>query len=242
MGANSSVVDTRRSRVRFPEEPMNGNFFYALEGPLDSMPAERQMRTANFGGFPDLVRSLGSDPRWILERHGLDARSIRDPDSYIDCQSLVDVFEYCSVLFNDPLFGLRLAQLQDPDVYGSVAALCRAAASVREAVGSFVKYLPVIHAPVLVLELAEGRETAELRWHPDADLGTNDQANYQGTLLNLKLLRMIGGRAFRPRYVSLATDARPQDIPEIENRFGCRFHNRAAVNAIAFPSEVLDQP
>lgn len=41
----------------------------------------------------------------------MDPRTIRDPDHYIDCKSLVDVFEYCSTLFDEPLFGLRLAQI-----------------------------------------------------------------------------------------------------------------------------------
>ncbi len=221
---------------------MNSDFFYALEGPLDSTPAEQQMRTANFGGFSELVSNLGSDPRRILERHGIDPRTICDPDSYIDCKSLVDVLEYCSVLFNDPLFGLRLAQLQDPDVYGCVAALCRAASSFREAIGSFVNYIPVVHAPVSVLELAEGKETVELRWCVRADLGSNNQASYQATLLNLKLMRLIGGRNFRPSYVNLAVDARQKDIPEIETKLGCHFHNRAGSNAIAFPVEMLDRP
>jgi AraC-like DNA-binding protein len=221
---------------------MSGNFFFALEGPLDSTPAERQMRTANFGGFPDFVRNRGSDPRRILERHGIDPRTIRDPDSYINCESMVDVFEYCSSLFNDPLFGLRLAERQEPDIYGCVTAVCRAAPSFREAIGDFVNYIPVFHAPLTLLEFVEGKQTAELRWGVRIDLGPKPQGNYQAVLLNLKFLRLIGGPTFRPSYVNLAVDARQKDIPEIENKLGCRFHNRAATNAIAFPAEILDQP
>jgi len=72
---------------------MGDNYFYSLEGPLDSMPVDRQMRTANLGGFTDLVRGLGAEPRAILERHGIDPRTIRDPDAYIDSKSLVDVLQ-----------------------------------------------------------------------------------------------------------------------------------------------------
>lgn len=221
---------------------MGDPYFFSLEGPLDPMPVDRQMRTANLSGFSDLVRNLGSDPRSILEHHGIDPRSIWDPDAYIDCKALVDVLEYCSRSFNDPLFGMRLAQLQEPDVFGSVAALCRAAPTVREAVQGFIDFIPVIHSPVPLLELNEGRETAELRWRVQADLGQNDQANYQATVLNLKLLRLIGGRRFRPSYVNLAVNARTKDIREIEDKLGCPFHAKAGVNAIAFPTSVLDQP
>ncbi|SEQ44328.1 AraC-type DNA-binding protein [Solimonas aquatica] len=222
---------------------MGDQYFYSLEGPLDSLPVERQMRIANLNGFGELVRkSFGADPRLILEHHGIDPRTVRDPDAYIDCKALVDVLEYCSSAFNDSLFGLRLAQLQEPDVYGCVTALCRASSSVREALQNFVTYIPVVHSPVAVLELVEGKEVAELRWHPRTDVGTNSQANYQGTLLNLKLLRQVAGRDFRLNYVNLANDARQKDIHEIENRLGGQLHARATCNAIAFPASLLDQP
>src|ERR1700739_1650970 len=105
----SSAVRQESGPRRTEERQVGDNMFYSLEGPLDPLPAEGQMRTANLTGFPDLVRGLGADPRWILEHHGIDPRVIRDPDSYIDCKSLVDVLEYCSLSFNDALFGLRLA-------------------------------------------------------------------------------------------------------------------------------------
>ena len=221
---------------------MDGSSFYSVAGPLDAIPAERQMRAANFDGFPDLVRHLGGDPRRILERHGMDPRTIVDPDYHIDCKDLVDVLEYCSTLFRDPLFGLRLAQSQDADVFGSVTALCRAAPSFRDAVKGLIDYIPAVHAPMTTLELAEGKDTAELRWSVRADLGLNFQAHYQAVLLNLKLLRLVGGRAFRPSYVNLALDAQQKDIPEIEQVMGCPFHRRASANAIAFPTAILGQP
>jgi len=221
---------------------MSENFFYTVKSPLDAIPTAKQMRTANFYGFPQLVRKMGGDPRRILEHHGVHPQSIRDPDSYIECQSLVDVLEHCSNVFNDPLFGLRLAQQQNPDVFGCVTALCRAASSFREAIKSFIEYIPVIHSPVPVIELVEGTEIAELRWSVGADLGLNVQANFQAALLDLNLLRWLGGPGFRASYINLAVEARDKDIGEIERMLGCRFHNRATTNAIAFPTAMLDQP
>ncbi len=221
---------------------MSENFFYTLDGPLDAIPAVQQMRTANFSGFPGFIRTLGGDPRRILEHHGMDPLAIKDPDSYIDCQSLVDVLQYCSSQFNDPLFGLRLAQLQDPDVFGCVTSLCRSAPTMRQAIECFIEYIPVIHSPMTMMELVEGKETTELRWSVLADLGSNNQANYQAILLDLNLLRLLGGRGFHASYVSLMVDARPKDVSDIENALGCRFRNRASANAVAFPTAALDQP
>jgi AraC-like DNA-binding protein len=185
---------------------------------------------------------LGGDPRRILEHHGMDPQAIRDPDSYVDCQSLVDVLEYCSTSFNDPLLGLRLARLQEPEVFGCVTTLCRAAPTFRDAVIAFIDYIPVVHSPVAKMELVEGKHIAELRWGVSTDLGFNIQANYQAALLDLNFLRTLGVRTFRASYVTLTTDTRLKDIAEIESTLGCRFHSRASSSAIAFPVELLDQP
>ncbi len=221
---------------------MDNNHFFSIEGPLDSMPASRQMRIANLSGFPGLVRRLGADPVSLLEKHEINPQLIRDPDHFIDCKSVVDLFEYTSRSLNNPLFGLQLARTQEPEVYGCVTALCRAAATVRESVEGFINFIPVIHAPDTILELVEGDETAEIRWSVGADLGFNNQANYQAVLLNLKLLRLVGGRGFEPSYVNLAVDARSRDVHELESELGCKFNKTRTENAIAFPVGLLDKP
>ena len=221
---------------------MGDNNFYSLDGPLDSMPAARQMRIANLAGLPALVRDHGGDPLPILERHEIDPQLIRDPDRYVDCKAVVELFEDCSHALNDPLFGLDLAEIQDPDVFGCVTALCRAAPTVRDSVASFIDFIPVTHAPDTILELVEGDDVAEIRWSVGTDLGLNEQANYQAALLNLKLLRLVGGRNFRPSYVNLAVDTRRRNLSELERRLGCRFNRTHASNAIAFPADILDWP
>jgi AraC-like DNA-binding protein len=220
---------------------MENGIFFSLDGPLDALPADLQVRAANLQGFTDFTRKRGGDPREILEAHGLDPRAIVDPDYYIQCQDMVDVFEHCSEMFNDALFGLQIARQQDADVYGCVTALCRAAPTFRVGLTSFIDYLPVAHSPESVLRLVESSETAELRWEVP-DFGVTDQANYQALILNLKFLRMLGGPDFKPSYVSLAVDARDRDLPEIEASTLCPVHIRAATNAIAFPAHVLEKP
>ncbi len=71
---------------------MGDNYFYSLDGPLDTMPATRQMRIANLVRLSGLVRSRGADPIALLERHAIDPQVVRDPDHYVDCKSVVDLF------------------------------------------------------------------------------------------------------------------------------------------------------
>ncbi|GIX31318.1 MAG: transcriptional regulator [Porticoccaceae bacterium] len=216
--------------------------FYSLEGPLETPPGQGQMRIANLAGFPRLVRCRGEDPRALLERHGIDPRALADPDHHLACRAFVDLLEHASRRLNDPLFGLHLAAQQDDNVFGAVAALCRAAATVRQAVTAFIDYIPVVHSPATRLELVEGRAVAELRWQVDPELAGNRQANFQAVLLDLRFLQLVSGGALRPCYAELAVDARPGEVAELERALGCPFRPHTARNAIAFPTWVLDRP
>ena len=215
--------------------------FFALDHPIESMPGERQMRIATLGAFPNLARGFGFDPKTLLEKHNIDPVEILAPDHFIDCRDFTELLEDCSTAFNAPLLGLKLAQLHEPDVYGCIPALCRAAPTVHEAIKSFAKYIPVTHSSASAQELVIGEDVAEYRWQVRTDVGCNQQANYHAALLLMKLLRQIGGPNFRPSYVTLAVEARAKDIAALEEHFGCRFYCSTTNNSIAFPREFLHQ-
>ncbi len=221
---------------------MHGPQFFSLTHPLDSLPSSGQMRTANFSGFAKVVKQRGADPLRLLERHNIDPSALGDPDQFVDCRSVVDLFEDSSVQLRDPLFGLHLAQAQDPEVFGCITALCRAAPNVEKALASFMNYVPVVHSPEAHIELVESEHTAELRWIAGSDLGLNHQANFEAALLNLKRLEVVAGSDFRASYVNLAVTPHDRDIPEVERQFGCRFNRTPRDNAIGFAKDVLNQP
>ncbi len=221
---------------------MEKESFFSLDGPLDLPPQGGQVRAANFAGLAQVARSFGRDARGIVARHGLEPRVLTDPESLVAPQQVADVLEYCSTIFDDPLFGLHLSTTQDPEVFGCVTALCRSAPTVRAGIRCLIDYLPVVHAPDCEVVLMEGRETAELTWLVNHDLGVNDQANYQAAMLNVKLMQAMGGPGFQPAWVSLSADTRPSDMPELENALGCRVLPRSERNSVAFPVHLLDQP
>ena len=227
----------------------NGSFF-SLEGPLEPGPVERQMRAANISGFRTLVAQYGGDARRILERNGIEPAAMSDPDQYIERTCFVDTLEYCSTFFNEPLFGLRLAEMQQPEIYGCVTALARAAPHVREGLHSFIDYFPVAHSQEGTTEIALNGNMAELRWCAPHDFDMSEQALYQGVLLELKIIQMLSRQSFKPSYVSLAVDVRRKDLDTIEQRLGCRVSTDAGLNAdgyrigyaVGFPAPMLDWP
>ena len=213
-----------------------------LDGPFEPLPVARQVRAANLKGIPGIIRAAGGEPLDVLRRHGIDPWQLQDPDSFLDGQSYVDTLEYCGTAFNQPLFGLLLADQQSPDVFGCVTALCRAAGRFGEAVGYMIDYIPVVHAPEGFMELLEGRETAELRWYPRTGEVANDQASYHGLMSVLKVLRMIGGPAFAPDCVTMTAAPGSKDVADVEDLLGAPVRTRARMNGIAFSRHFLDRP
>jgi AraC-like DNA-binding protein len=218
------------------------DYFFGLTSPLEAIPSAGQMRAANLRGFSDYVGACGGAPRRILVRHGLDPRALTDPGEHISCQQVAAMFEYCSQLFDDPLFGLHLAASQDADIFGCVTAVCRAAPTMRAVMQCLVHYIPVTHSPEALLDLVEHDGMAELRWAVRSNVGFNDQANYQAMLLVLKLLHTISSGRFRPSWVQLSVDASTHDLIEIESLVKATVHLRAETNIIAFSGSILDLP
>jgi len=200
------------------------------------------MRAGNLRGFPSLVQRYGGDPWRILERQGIDPVSFADPDQYIECTAAVRALEYCRAAFDEPFFGLRLAEIQSPDVFGAVTAMARAAPTVREGLRCFTDYLPVIHCRESPLEVVTASGRAELRWNVRGDFAMTEQANYQAMLLNLKILQMLGGAEFRPDYVTLRFAVSAPDRARLGDRLGCRVAGGSGAYAVGFPLRVLDWP
>jgi AraC-like DNA-binding protein len=230
------------SRRQRREETLElGNtFILSVDGALDALPGQGQIQAGYLRGLKTVVRRLGGDPRSVLERHDIDPAAFEDPDHHIDCTAAVELVEYCSHTFGDRLFGLHLAEQQDPDVFGCATALARSAPNLRAALQSLADYVPVSASPECEMELATGREVAEIRWR--THLSEGEQVNYQGLLLMMKTLQMLAGQPVRPHYASLTFSVARGDLQPLQDRVGCRVHARAGCNAVAFPADLLDRP
>jgi len=98
----------------------------------------------------------------------------------------------------------------------------RASATVREGLGCFIDYLPIVHSSEGVLEVRSGRQHGEMRWVADGEYASNRQGNYQSAVLQMMILRMLAGKEFRPSYVTLVAGVPAQCRDELEQQLGCR--------------------
>lgn len=210
---------------------------------LEIGPGLGEVRAGHFHGLFKQVQSYGGDPRALLERYGIDPLSFADPDSYLNCSSVIELMEHCAERFNDPLFGARLARRQSADVFGAAAALARAAPTFGEGLKCVRDFLPIVHFREGWMELHRWQEHAEHRWTGGTGLfSTNLQGNYQSLVLQLKILQLLGGPEFHPDYVLLKADMSPREQDQLEEWTGCRVAGKQDHNAIGFASKVLDWP
>ena len=219
----------------------DAQFAFGFDRALGSRPAPGQIQTRFLRGFNALVCSLGADPRSILERHNIDPAAFVDPDNQVECLPAANLLEYCGTRLDDPVFGLRLADRQTPDVFGPVAALARAAPTFRQSIECLIEYLPVFHSPEGQVEIAEGPATTEVRWTARSDLNRIPQAKLHGFVLMLKTLQMLGGSEFEPFYLRVGFELDRPAAQALRERAGCRVHH-SEINAVAFASDLLDQP
>jgi len=220
----------------------NNNFTSTLDTSRLAIPAQGKIRAGYFKGFDTLVDSLGGDSRKILEHQGIDPLVFEDSDNDIECIAAVDLLQYASRHLSSPLFGLLLAEQQDPEVFGCVMALARSAPNLRLALQSLIDFVPVSASPECELEMVISRQVVELRWRAQNGLGDTEQVNYHGVLLMMKTLKMLGSQHFRPRHASLALPVKRQEIKMLEERLGCKVNGKAKANSISFSVDLLDRP
>ena len=206
-------------------------------------PGPGEVRAGHFHGLFKQVQNYGGDPRAILEWHEIDPISFADPDSYLNCEAVINLMEYCADRFGDPLFGARLARQQSVDVFGAAAAVARAAPTFGEGLECVRDYLPVVHFKEGWMELHRSRDRAEHRWTGGTGLyASNIQGNFQSLVLQHKILELLGGPDFKADYVLLNAEVSARDQEQLADWIGCRVTGGQDCNAIGFSSKVLDWP
>ncbi|MDE2368802.1 MAG: AraC family transcriptional regulator ligand-binding domain-containing protein [Burkholderiales bacterium] len=106
------------------------------------------VRAASLHGYEGLARSIGVDAQRELERAGLSAQSLADPDALIPYVAQFHLLEHTATVGNCPDFGLRLSECQGPEILGPLAVLLRHAATLGDALDLASRHL-FVHSPAI---------------------------------------------------------------------------------------------
>lgn len=205
------------------------------------LPQSGQIKARYLRGFAKLIESRGGCVHRILERHNIAPELFADPDQSLDCSDVATMMEYCASRFEDPIFGLRLSEMQDPDVFGAVTVLARSAPTLRTALQAVAEYLPIMHSPEGHIRTVESEESFELRWNSREDLNAAQQPNYQGTLLLMSTVQMLAGQICRPTHAAVSYKLDPRARDAMERRLGCPI-GQASESYTGFNRHLMDMP
>ncbi len=112
------------------------------------------IRSACLTSYPEIARSLGLQPLRLLDACGIDRRCLDDPDVKLPAGAIGRLLEVSAKAAKVEDFGLRLAETRTLSVLGPVGLLVREEATVRDALGSLMRYIR-LHNEALYLRLEE---------------------------------------------------------------------------------------
>ena len=78
------------------------------------------VRSGAIGGYEKLVKRLGGNPNALLATAGLSSVQLRNPNNYISYSKMAELLELSAREFDEPCFGLLMAQYQNSSVLGDL--------------------------------------------------------------------------------------------------------------------------
>lgn len=103
------------------------------------------IRSGAIEGYERLVANLGENPVRLMARVDLSHAQFRNPNTYISYTRLAELLQITADACADPLFGLRLSQLQTSTVLGDLAMTLAQLPTVRDALDGVDRHL-YLHA------------------------------------------------------------------------------------------------
>lgn len=201
------------------------------------------IRSASLSGLAELAASLGVDPFRALADVGLTAACLQDDDMRISVRAVGRMLENVARAANCDDFGLRLAEKRNLSNLGPVGLIVREQATIREAIGALMRYLPV-HNETLLLGLREDEEEeqAVLSVSFVGAAGTPSRHSVELSVGVLyRILKALLGPAWQARSIQFM-HAPPRRIDTHLRVFGRISRFKSHYSGIAIRLKDLDRP
>ena len=197
------------------------------------------IRSACLTSYPGIARSLGLDPLRLLDSCGIDRRCLADPDIKLPANALGRLLEASAKAAKVEDFGLRLAETRTLSILGPVGLLVREEATVRDAIGSLMRYIR-LHNEALYLRLEEhcGEANISLEIRIERPVPVRQGVELAVGVL-YRILCSLRGTQWRP-LVCFAHDA-PRRSDSHRRLFGGRVRFNHDFNGIVCSTSDLDR-
>jgi AraC-like DNA-binding protein len=177
------------------------------------------IRSACLTGYVELAHSLGLDPFRLLREVSLDRSCLFDPEKKISVDAANRLLEISASAARIEDFGLRLAESRGLSNLGPVALGARDAGTLREALETAIRYLP-LHNEAMIMSLVAMGDLVILKSEIGGVAGSHGrQAIELAVGVAHRLIRQMSGETWRSRPVWFSHGA-PMNMASHLRMFG----------------------
>ena len=192
-------------------------------------------------GLPEVLRSLGVNPRALLSESGFDVGLFDDPDNVISYTARGRLMAACVAKTGCPHVGLLVGQHAGLHSLGLVGLLMRYSTKVGTALNNLVRYLHLhVRGATTTLEVEGGAAILDYQIH---QLGAeaNDQIGDGAVAVIFNIMRELCGPDWKPMEAWFA-HRKPHDIQPFRRFFRVLLRFDAERHALVFSSSWLNRP
>ena len=196
------------------------------------------IRVGAISAVPDLIRSLGADPKQILGEAGFDLSMFDDPNNQISFAARSRLIARCAALTGCPHFGLLVGQRGGLHSLGLVGLFVEYSPDVGTALHSLVRFFHH-HLRGASIDVVVAGELAILDYtiyQPGTEATGQIGAGAMAGAVNI--MRGLCGADWNPSEVMLA-HRRPADVEPYRQMFRAPIRFDAEQNALIFPKSWL---
>jgi AraC-like DNA-binding protein len=196
-------------------------------------------RMCELASFVPYLLAKGEPPGKILQRVGLPAHLLFDPDAWIPRNLFLALINAMSSATGDSHCGIHIGEMEPVSQFDAFGETILHAPTLRTAIDVICRRTTLIQTNTEIL-LSENRRTARLSYALLGRTGEDPAQYIQGVLVFFQNVLALTGEA---AVIEVSFDHVPcQKSQELERVFGPRLSFRAAGNAVVFDRGLLDLP
>ncbi|MFT3925062.1 MAG: AraC family transcriptional regulator [Myxococcales bacterium] len=189
----------------------------------------------------DALKAQGIEPAPVLQSVGLDSNALTDPNARISVVAMARLWRKATERVGDPAFGLRASKFIRHTTFHALGTSVLASSTMQEAVERVVRFNRVV-SDVATLELERDAQQARLLvvLKPGYESGGHEAMDAILSLIT-RALRLLAGPNFTLSSVEMRRPE-PGDRSAYDNMFRCPIQFESGLDALAFASDLLEQP
>jgi AraC-like DNA-binding protein len=192
-------------------------------------------------GVPEVLHSLGANPRTVLSEAGFDIGLFDNPDNLIAYAARGRLLAHCAVQTNCEHFGLLVGQRSGLTSLGLVGLLVAQSPNVGTALQNLVRYLH-LHVRGAATTLSVDGGVAMLGYQVyQRGAKANDQVSAGAVAVIYNILRELCGPDWKP-IEAWFMHRKPENVEPFRRFFRVLLRFDAEQNALVFSSSWLKRP